>query len=39
MAQAESLVIDEVQRAPDLLLAIKTAIDNDHPRRQGRFPS
>jgi predicted AAA+ superfamily ATPase len=37
VAQAESLVIDEVQRAPDLLLAIKTAIDNDHPRRPGRF--
>jgi predicted AAA+ superfamily ATPase len=37
LAQAESLIIDEVQRAPDLLLAIKTAVDNDHPRRPGRF--
>src|SRR5436309_10091245 len=35
--QSESLVIDEVQRAPDLLLAIKTAVDNDRPRRPGRF--
>lgn len=35
--QAERMVIDEVQRAPDLLLAIKAAIDADHPRRAGRF--
>jgi len=30
-----SLIIDEIQRAPDLLLAIKAAIDRD--RRPGRF--
>jgi uncharacterized protein len=30
-----SLVIDEIQRAPDLLLPIKAAIDHD--RRPGRF--
>lgn len=30
-----TLVIDEIQRAPDLLLAIKAAIDRD--RRPGRF--
>lgn len=35
--QADSMVIDEVQREPDLLLAIKAAIDADHPRRPGRF--
>lgn len=35
--QADTLVIDEVQREPDLLLAIKTAVDGDHPRRPGRF--
>src|SRR5687768_7142481 len=35
--QAPSLVIDEVQRAPDLLLAIKEAIDEERPRRAGRF--
>ena len=35
--QADALVIDEVQREPDLLLAIKTAVDGDHPRRAGRF--
>lgn len=31
----ESLVIDEIQRAPELLLPIKAAIDRD--RRPGRF--
>ncbi len=31
----EPLVIDEIQRAPELLLPIKSAIDND--RRPGRF--
>lgn len=35
--QADRLAIDEVQREPDLLLAIKTAVDNDHPRVAGRF--
>lgn len=30
-----TLIIDEVQRAPDLLLEIKAAVDND--RRPGRF--
>lgn len=33
--ETEVLVIDEVQRAPELLLAIKAAIDRD--RRPGRF--
>lgn len=37
VGQADEMVIDEVQRAPDLLLAIKTAVDGDHPRRPGRF--
>jgi predicted AAA+ superfamily ATPase len=37
LAQADTLFVDEVQRTPDLLLAIKTAVDNDHPRRPGRF--
>src|SRR5680860_402217 len=32
---ARTLVIDEVQRAPDLLLAIKASVDED--RRPGRF--
>lgn len=32
---SETLVIDEIQRAPELLLAIKAAIDRD--RRPGRF--
>ncbi len=31
----ETLVVDEIQRAPELLLAIKAAIDRD--RRPGRF--
>jgi len=32
---AERLTLDEVQRAPDLLLAVKRAVDED--RRPGRF--
>lgn len=35
--QADALVIDEVQRAPDLLLAVKAAVDEQHPRQPGRF--
>jgi hypothetical protein len=31
------MVIDEVQRVPDLLLAIKYAVDQDQPRQPGRF--
>jgi hypothetical protein len=37
LARAESMVIDEVQRVPDLLLAIKYAVDQDQPRQPGRF--
>ena len=29
--------LDEVQREPDLLLAVKRAVDEDRPRRNGRF--
>lgn len=35
VARADHLVIDEVQRAPDLLVAIKRVVDRD--RRPGRF--
>ena len=31
------LTLDEVQRDPDLLLAVKRAVDTDVPRRNGRF--
>lgn len=34
---APRLTIDEVQREPDLILAIKRAVDSDRPRRPGRF--
>ena len=34
---APRLTLDEVQREPDLLLAIKRAVDEDRPRRTGRF--
>jgi predicted AAA+ superfamily ATPase len=37
LARADALVLDEVQRAPDLLLAVKRAVDADRPRRPGRF--
>lgn len=34
---APRLTLDEVQRQPDLMLAIKRAVDSDRPRRPGRF--
>ncbi len=34
---APTVTLDEVQRAPDLLLAVKRAVDRDRPRRPGRF--
>jgi hypothetical protein len=36
-ARAPALVLDEVQRAADLLIAVKRAVDRDRPRRPGRF--
>ncbi|MBI4469155.1 MAG: ATP-binding protein [Acidobacteria bacterium] len=35
--RSPSLTLDEVQRAPDLILAIKRVVDKDRPRRPGRF--
>lgn len=32
-----ALTLDEVQREPDLLLAVKAIVDQDRPRRRGRF--
>lgn len=37
LERARTLTIDEVQRAPDLLLAVKHAVDSDRPRQPGRF--
>lgn len=37
LARAPDLIVDEVQRAPDLLLAVKRAVDRDRPRRPGRY--
>ena len=34
---APRLILDEVQREPDLMLAVKRAVDADRPRRNGRF--
>jgi hypothetical protein len=34
---APRITLDEVQREPDLILAIKRAVDEDRPRRPGRF--
>ncbi len=34
---APRLTLDEVQRQPDLILAVKRAVDGDRPRRPGRF--
>ncbi len=35
--RAPVLTLDEVQREPDLLLAIKRAVDESRPRRPGQF--
>lgn len=35
VGRADSMVLDEVQRVPDLMLAVKQAVDED--RRPGRF--
>ena len=37
LERAPALVLDEVQRANDLLLAVKRAVDRDRPRKPGRF--
>ena len=37
LRSAPHLVLDEVQREPDLLLAAKRAVDADRPRKPGRF--
>lgn len=37
LLRSRKLVLDEVQRAPDLLLAVKHAVDSERPRPSGRF--
>lgn len=37
LRSAPRLTLDEVQREPALLLAVKRAVDEDRPRRPGRF--
>ena len=37
IARAPALVLDEVQRARDLLIAVKRAVDRDGVRKPGRF--
>jgi hypothetical protein len=37
LGSSDRLVLDEVQRVPDLLLAVKKAVDDDRPRETGRF--
>ncbi|MXZ72632.1 MAG: ATP-binding protein [Acidobacteria bacterium] len=37
VCSAPRLTLDEVQREPDLLLAVKRAVDEDRSRRNGRF--
>jgi predicted AAA+ superfamily ATPase len=37
VARAPTLVLDEVQRARDLLIAVKKAVDDDPARTPGRF--
>lgn len=37
LRSAPRLTLDEVQREPDLLVAVKHAVDEDRPRHPGRF--
>ena len=37
LRSAPQVTLDEVQREPSLLLAVKRAVDEDRPRRPGRF--
>lgn len=37
VSRAPALVLDEVQRAGDVLIAVKRAVDRDRPRHPGRF--
>ncbi len=37
VSRAPALVLDEVQRASDVLIAVKRAVDRARPRRPGRF--
>lgn len=37
LTRADRMVLDEVQRVPDLLLEIKRVVDEDRPRSPGRF--
>ena len=37
LRSAPQLTLDEVQRQPDLLLAVKRAVDSEPPRHNGRF--
>ena len=37
VTSAALLALDEVQREPDLLLAVKRVVDESRPRRNGRF--
>lgn len=37
LERAHELVLDEVQRTPDLLIAVKRAVDRDRRRSKGRF--
>jgi uncharacterized protein len=37
VSRAPRMTIDEVQREPDLVLAIKRAVDEDRPGRAGRY--
>ena len=37
LSRSSSLTLDEVQRDPELMLAVKRAVDGDRPRRPGRF--
>lgn len=35
--QAPLMIVDEVQRVPELMLAVKTEVDREHQRTKGRF--
>lgn len=37
LRSAPRLILDEIQREPDLILALKRVVDQDRPRQPGRF--
>ncbi len=37
VGRAPRMIIDEIQRVPELLIAVKAAVDHEHQQTTGRF--